>query len=454
MVIFTLDQVTTATEGNILKKKAEVFSKVITDTRLVEAGSLFVALGGERFDGHDFVRAAMEKGAAGILVSRAYTKDELSSLTVTVIEVPDTLKAYQNLAKAYRSSFDLPVIAITGSNGKTTTKDLTATVLGSRFEVLKTEANYNNEIGLPLTLFGLKPAHEVAVVEMGMRGLGQIKALADIALPTIGIVTNVGETHVELLGSIENIAAAKSELVEAIAKAGIVILNADDPYVLAMRAKAKGKVVTFGCAKDADVKASAIETVGQMTNFTCTLDGEQHDFALPMAGHHNVYNALAAIAAGRELGLSIGELQAGVAHVVAAKMRLEMSKVGAYTVINDAYNASPMSMAAAIATLAEVAPGRKVAVLGDMLELGSAAEDAHTKTGVDLAGKNVAAVITVGAMAKYIAIAACANGVKQAVACSSHQEAADALKKVLQAGDTILFKGSRGMQMEKVISLL
>lgn len=454
MVKFTLDKVIEAVKGTILKKKMEVFSKVVTDTRLVEEDALFIALCGERFDGHDFVQAAIEKGAAGILVSRTYTEDEVSALDATVIGVFDTLKAYQGLAKAYRVSFDLPVIAITGSNGKTTTKDLTAAVLGSRFQVLKTEANYNNEIGLPLTLFGLKSAHDAAVVEMGMRGLGQIKELADIALPTIGIVTNVGETHVELLESIENIAAAKSELVEAIDKKGIIILNADDPYVLAMRAKAKGKVVTFGCAADADIRASAIETVGQVTKFICKVDGNHSEFILPMVGRHNVYNALAAIAAGRELGLTIGELQAGIAGVVAAKMRLEMSKVGAYTVINDAYNASPMSMEAAIATLAEVAPERKVAVLGDMLELGFAAKEAHTKIGVNLAEKNVTVVVTVGTMAKHIVAAARKHGVKQAIACSSHQEAADALKKVLQAGDTILFKGSRGMQMEKVIVLL
>jgi len=454
MFSFTVENAKIATAGIIVKTIAHNFTKVVTDTRLVEKGSLFIALIGERFDGHAFVQQAIEKGADCIIVNCDYTKEELAQLNVTIIRVNNTLTAYQQLAKLYRNSFDIPVIAITGSNGKTTTKDLTASVLSSKFNVLKTKANYNNEIGLPLTLFSLTEEHEVAVVEMGMRGFGQIEALAKIAMPTIGIVTNVGETHIELLGSLENIAKAKGELVDAMDAHGVVILNVDNPYVREMQTQAKGKVILFGLSEGADVKASNVKTSGQETTFDCNFAGKNYSFVLPMVGRHNVYNALAAITVGFELGLTAEEMQSGLAEFTASGMRLAIGQVGDYTVINDAYNASPMSMVAAIEALKEVAGNRSIAVLGDMLELGDIAVEAHVNIGLKLAEKKIDAVITIGEMAKHIASSARENGIAQVAICDNHSQAGLVLKKILQAGDTILVKGSRSMQMEKVIELI
>lgn len=454
MAEFTLAEVLRATDGTMLKEEKHQFAHVVTDSRRILPGALFFALVGERFDGHAFVRQAAERGAAGVVVSTAMRDADLAEFPATVIRVPDTLQAYQALARSHRERFAIPVIAVTGSNGKTTTKDLTAAVLSGKLRALKTEANYNNEIGLPLTLLRLERSHEAAVVEMGMRGLGQIRALAEIALPTIGIVTNVSETHIELLGSVEHIAEAKGELVEALGADGTVILNADNPHVAAMRHKARGKVVTYGFGEACDVRAARIEARDAQTSFVCRCHGREREMILPMAGRHNVYNALAAIAVGAELGLSFDEMQAGLLDFVAASMRQQILNVGAYTVINDAYNASPTSMAAAIDTLAEVARGRKVAVLGDMLELGGVAVESHAKIGALLAERRVDAVVTVGVMAGHIADAARKAGVADAISCADHAGAAKALRDILKGGDTILVKGSRGMRMEKVIGLI
>ena len=433
-----------------------VFSDVVTDTRKIKPGVLFVALKGERFNGEDFVSDAVAKGAAGIVVSRECPAGKLEGIEVPVLKAENTLLAYQQLAHAWRMKFDLPVVAITGSNGKTTTKDLTAAVLSAKWKVLKTQANFNNEIGLPLTLLQLTKEHEAAVVEIGMRGLGQISAMAPMAAPSLGIVTNVGETHMELLGSLENIAKAKSEMVEAVPSGGTVILNADNDYVAAMRSKAKPgvRVLTFGIEREADIWGGAIRTEGQKTKFMAKFRNERHEFTLSMVGRHNVYNALAAIAAGVSFGFTAEEIQRGLDGLEVTKMRFECRQVGGYQVINDAYNASPMSMTAAIDTLAEVAKGRKIAVMGDMLELGSVAVEAHEHVGRELAEKHVDALLTRGEMGEHIAKGAEESGMQQVYRCASHEEAGKVLHKILQPGDTVLFKGSRGMQMEKIIDLL
>ncbi len=455
MASFTLAEVQAAFPAVVLQLTQNKFCDVVTDTRLVKKGVLFVALIGEKFDGHDFIQTAIEKGAAGVVVSRNYSETELRDLPITVIQAEDTLKAYQLLAKVYRRRFSIPVIAITGSNGKTTTKDFTAAVLSANFNVLKTEANFNNEIGLPKTLLQLQANHQVAVVEMGMRGFGQIAELAEIAQPTIGIVTNVGETHMEILGSLANIAKAKAELVEHLDENSVAILNADNSFVAAMQSKVKGKCITFGIDKPSDLKAGHIKTVHKnCTEFDCTFKGQSYSFVLPIVGRHNVYNVLAALAVGFTLGLSAVEMQKGLTGFAATKMRFEIQQVGLYQVINDAYNASPMSMKAALETLAEVAARRKIAVLGDMLELGSVSVAAHKNIGKLVADQKIDALITFGDMAAHIAQEARTAGVQLVYICKSHAEAGIALKEILQPEDTILFKGSRGMQMEKIIDLI
>ena len=460
MPAFTLDEVLKATGAKVVCETAGDFADVVTDTRKIAEKVLFVALKGERFNGEDFAAEALKQGAAGVIVGSGCTRENLEAAQKeqgTVLQVEDTLAAYQQIAHLHRMRFDLPVVAITGSNGKTTTKDLTAAVLSARGPVQKTQANFNNEIGLPLTLLGIEEHHTAAVVEIGMRGLHQIEALAPVAAPQVGIVTNVGETHMELLGSLENIARAKAELVEAIPAGGTVILNADNPYVAGMADKAKEgvRVITFGIENPAEVKAEAVRTEGGRTLFMVEYAKERHEYVLPMVGRHNVENALAAISAGFALGMKAEEIREGLLNLEATKMRFECQEVGPWHVVNDAYNASPMSMKAAIETLSElVKDGRKIAVMGDMLELGDVEEEAHREVGRQLAAHGFSAVVTRGKLGALIAEGAKGSGIAEAYCCESHEEAAAKLKEILQPGDTVLFKGSRGMQMEKIIELL
>lgn len=452
MADFTAAEVCAATKG--LSRggvEGDRFQGVCTDTRTVQPGNLFIALTGERFDGHEFIKQAIEKGAAGVVISK---QEMVLPEGIAVIVVENTLKALQDLAQFNRRRFQIPVIAITGSNGKTTTKDLTAAILASKLRVLKTEANFNNEIGLPRTLLNMTSEHQVAVVEMGMRGPGEIDELTKIAEPTAGIVTNVGETHIELLGSLDNIAAAKAELVEAVPPEGFVALNADNEYVQAMSSKAAGRVILYGIKESCQVQAYQIETEGLHTSFMCRCHGVTFPLSLPMVGLHNVYNTLAAVAVAWELGLRADDIQTGLAHFQPSSMRQQIERVGEYVIINDAYNASPLSMAGAITTLQQVAAGRSIAVLGDMLELGEVAVEAHRRIGQTAGQCGVDAIVTVGPLAAHIAAAAREAGVKEALSYQKHEEAGAALQRMLKPGDTILLKGSRGMKMEKILEML
>ena len=442
----------TATGGDATRQ----FTDIVTDSRRITNGVLFIAFKGEKFDGADFVQEAVAQGATGIMVREDCAEEKLIGLTVPLWRVPDTLTAYQQIARTWREKFSLPVIAVTGSNGKTTTKDLTAAVLSAKGKVHKTHANFNNEIGLPLTLLGIDADCDYAVTEIGTRGLHQIEVLAKIARPTIGIVTNVGETHLELLGTVDNIARAKSELVAAIPAGGCVILNADDARVAAMRdiAQPNVTIITYGIEKPADIRAEAIRTENDVTKFMITRQGERHEYILPLVGRHNVYNALAAIAAGFYLGLTPEEIHTGLRNLECTGMRFAVENRGLYSVVNDAYNASPLSMRAAIETLTSLAAGGKIAVLGDMLELGDDAPRLHEEIGKLLGKHNFSALITYGELAKHIANGAKTAGVAEVYTADSHQDAAQKLQEIMRPGDTILFKGSRGMQMEKIIDLV
>ncbi|MBO6178398.1 MAG: UDP-N-acetylmuramoyl-tripeptide--D-alanyl-D-alanine ligase [Selenomonadaceae bacterium] len=454
MTEFTRSEIESAIGAKQEGAVAEKFTDITTDTRKITPNSLFIALKGEKFNGEDFAFEAVEKGAAGVVVSLNCSK-KLNEKGA-IFKVPDTLSAYQKIAQAWRMRFDVPVIAITGSNGKTTTKELVAAALCPIGAIHKTAANFNNEVGLPLTLLGINEHHKAVVVEIGMRGLHQIENLAPIAAPNIGIVTNVGETHIELLGSIENIAKAKCELVEAIPAGGAVILNRDDKFVYDMRNKANDnvKVVTYGIHNDADVKAVDIGADGLNTKFKVVFGGKSYDYELPMAGEHNVYNALAAIAAGLYLGVSNEDMRKALSVATNAKMRFEVSEKDGVTFINDAYNASPLSMRAALSTLSKTYRGRKIALLGDMFELGKEEEAAHKKVGEEVAEFGIDVLITLGERAKLIAKGAKSKGVTNVTSVNTHIEAADALKEIIKRGDTVLIKGSRGMEMEKVLEFM
>lgn len=451
MAAFTLQEVEKATGGRLLYPVVDdsVFSQVETDTRAITEGALFVALKGETFDGHDYVLQAKERGAAGAVV--AENRPEYKQEGFAVVIVTDTRKAYQDLARFHRRRFSIPVIAVTGSVGKTSTRSMIAAVLSQKYRVLQTEKNFNNEIGLPKTLLQLTPEHEACVVEMGMRGLGQIAELAAIAEPDIGVVTNVGKSHIELLGSQDNIARAKSELVRALSEDGVAILNQDDSYVAAMADLCRGKVVGYGIESNAAIRASRVVCSEKGLRFACRCFDQVMDIHMPLIGSHNVYNALAAIAVGRVLGLTEHQLQKGLSEYRGMPMRQELIHLGEYTFINDAYNANPASMSEALKSLALLTKGRKIAVLGGMLELGDWTVREHEKIGAEAAELGLDALITMGSPASYIADAARKNGLGAVYTAQDHAGAADCLRQIIQPGDTVLLKGSRGFAMEKIL---
>ncbi|WP_346354583.1 UDP-N-acetylmuramoyl-tripeptide--D-alanyl-D-alanine ligase [Azotosporobacter soli] len=448
MAKFTLQEVCEATGAYVNSDEEILFSGVCTDTRKIKQGDLYVALQGENFDGHQFAAEAAQKGAAGIIAAKEITLD------IPVFKVRDTLAALQALAKFHRLRFSIPVIAITGSNGKTTTKDMVAAALASSYHVLKTQGNFNNEIGLPLTLLQLTQEHQAAVVEMGMRGLGQIRELMRIACPTHGIVTNVGETHMELLGSLEAIAAAKGELVEDLPETATVFLNYDNEYVRQMDVLAKGKVVFYGCDPASDVQALGNTYQNGRTRIDLRTREGNWQLEIPVVGRHNVYNAMAAVAVAEALGVAKEKIAAGLSSLELSAMRLHVERRGAFCIINDAYNASPMSMLAALDALKEVSIGRRVAVLGDMLELGEVAAEAHARVGQYAVQSGVEVLIALGPWAKHLAHAAKCDARSVVVYWTeSPSEAKAFLRQTLQAGDTVLLKGSRGMRMEQMMEV-
>lgn len=453
MAQFTVGELRRATGGE-LRHGADttpVFG-VSTDSRKILPGSVFIALSGENFDGHTFAGAALEKGAAGVIAAQPLSIKLPDN--AFVIQVEDTLQALQDIARYHRLRYAIPVIAVTGSNGKTTTKDMIAAVLAQKYVTLKTEANFNNEIGLPLTLLSLREEHQVAVVEMGMRGLGEIKELAKIAVPNMAVVTNVGETHMELLGSKENIALAKAELVEFLGEKGIAFLNGDDRLVKRMAERCKGEVVYYSTDSPAAVQATDIRLVaGDKTIVTVKAGEKQFPVTIPVPGRHNAINAMAAIAVALSLGMTESEIQQGLLNFVPSAMRLDIRLTHqGYKLLNDVYNASPLSMRSAVDTLNDIAAGRKIAVLGDMLELGDISTGAHLQVGKYVAEQGIDALFTLGEQGKYMA-----EGARQAarkpdyvVSFTTIEPLMEKLSAFVKAGDTILVKGSRGMRMERV----
>ena len=407
-----------------------------------------MALSGENFDGHNYCAKALELGAAGVVISH-----DVAGLpqNAVAVKVDDTLKAYQLIAKAWRDKQkNLKVVAVTGSNGKTSTKDLIAACLAVKYNVVKTEANFNNEIGLPKTLLNIKPDTEIAVVEMGMRGLGQIRALCALASPDVAVVTNVGETHMELLGSMENIARAKGEIVEGLTAQQFAVLNNDDAFVRAMADKTAAQAVAYGCGDGADVRAEnvVLNADGSEFDCVCAKTGEREHIVLPLLGEHNVYNALAAIGVAVTFNVPLAQVKTALKDVKLTGKRQEFVQIGAVTVINDAYNASPASMASALKTLHAVKSakgGRAVAVLADMLELGALSQSAHAEVGEMVAAEGVDVLITYGEEAVNIGKAAQNGGVKTFI-CKDRAE--------VRNNDIILLKGSHSMQVDGLIDLV
>ncbi|MGQ0793930.1 MAG: UDP-N-acetylmuramoyl-tripeptide--D-alanyl-D-alanine ligase [Deltaproteobacteria bacterium] len=448
-----LDFVIKATGGSLISKWEDAdFSGVSTDSRRIRRNELFFALSGDNFDGHDFVAEALANGAKGAVVEKYIAAPKSSGKIL--IHVPSALKALGDVALDWRMSFpNLKVAAITGSNGKTTTKEMTSSVLGLKFSALKNSGNFNNLIGLPLTLLKLDDSHGAAVVELGMNNFGEIEKLRDIARPDTGAITNIGRAHLEKLGGIEGVAKAKGELVERFSSNNTFVVNMDDERVASIASRINCRKITFSATSEAaDIFASEITAVDfSAIRFNILIKGRATPVQIKGIGFHNVMNALCAAGVGLSFGCSADEIVAGLERHTPPYMRLEvMDTRFGFKIINDAYNANPDSMRRAVEELSRLkGSGRAIAVVGDMLELGEASEREHRSLGEFIAGMNIDFLITHGELAS-LAFDEVRDKIPAAHA-GSHDEAASLALGFARKGDLVLIKGSRGMKMENVI---
>jgi UDP-N-acetylmuramoyl-tripeptide--D-alanyl-D-alanine ligase len=450
--------------------ESQRISQAVIDSRQATPGSLFVALPGEHVDGHDYVADAFNRGAVAALVHRTLdiecrtldvTKQSVASQALDTmtfpicIKVADSLKGLQKLATYWRARFNPRVVGITGSVGKSSTKELTWAVLRQRFHTLKNPGNLNNEIGLPLTLLGLDESHERVVLEMGMYNLGEISELCAIAAPHVGVVTNVGPTHLERLGTIEHIAQAKAELVQALPPDGVAILNQDDPFVRLMAQQTRARVFTYGLTPEADLWASNVTSEGlEGIRFVLHYQGEAIHVKVPLLGHHSVHTALRATAVALIEEMTWHEIIAGLQDSSVQLRLVSVPGVNGSILLDDTYNASPMSTIAALNLLDNLS-GRRIAVLGDMAELGDQEEEGHRRVGCR-AADTVDLLITVGPRAHMIADEARACGLASDVVIEveTNDQAIESLRQVVQPGDIVLVKGSRSMAMEEIVAAL
>ncbi len=428
---------------------------VSTDTRTLAPGELFVALKGPNFDGHAFLARAAAAGAAAAVVAADCRPPE--GLTLPLFRVADPLAALGDLAGAWRREFTLPVAAITGSSGKTTSKEMLASILATRHRVLKNQGNFNNLIGLPLTLLTLGPAHDAAVLEMGMSARGEIRRLASLTAPGVGLVTNVGPAHVGLLGSLEAVAAAKAELYEELAPSATAAVNLDDPFLAPLAGRLACRVVTFGQGGEAMVRGADLAALGSRQAFNLYLpDGQAVRPRLPVPGRHNVQNALGAAAAAWALGLSPAEIKAGLEAFTPLPGRLTVVK-GKYGpwLLDDTYNANPASVAAGVQALSVIAAGRPMGlVLGDMKELGGFADRLHYETGLAAARGGCRVVLALGEHAAEVVRGAREGGAEVAEAFCDRDRLASRGRELFSERDVVLVKGSHSMAMDQVVTLL
>ncbi len=443
--------------GEILDRFERVEIKGISiDSRAIKQGELFIAIKGERFDGHDFVPEVIKKGAWGAVVDRTTLETKYRSFVglKNIFPVKETIEALQGMAQMHREKFAIPVVGITGSNGKTTTKEMLAGILKLKGPVHKNEGNLNNHIGVPLTLLKLDRHHRSSVVEMGMSAPGEIDTLARLVRPNVGVITNIGPAHLEFLGTTDMVAQAKAEILSNLKSDGTAVLNADDRYFNALKDKCGGRVLSFGIEGDADVRACDVWQGKGFMDITLRADRSTVTVRLPAVGRHNIYNALAAAAAASAVGMTLDAVKSGLEDFSPVAMRSELKQIKGRTVLADYYNANPGSVRAALETLISLRErGMAVAVLGDMLELGDAADDAHREIGRIAARLGVDVIIAMGALAKYIIDGAIEAGMArdQVTAAGSHTEAGTLLRELSRSGDTVLIKGSRGMKMEKIL---
>lgn len=425
------------------------------DSRTLQPGAVFIAIKGNNFDGHQFIKEVINKGVIGIIVKSEFELPD--NLPRIVIKVEDTIKAIGDIARIYRNRFKGPVIAVTGTVGKTTAKEFIATVLEEKFHVHKTKGTLNNHIGVPTTLWGLESEHGVSVIELGMSGTGEIKYLADIAQPDVGVITNIGPAHLLQLGSVENIIAAKAELLTSMRGNGLVVLNRDNEYFTQLRDKTRCRFVTVGKHLESDFqtidlavdKESLIVFKILVKPFSDILEVK-----LPVIGLHNIYPALVSVAIGYGLGLKPEEIINGLAKIELPKMRLELKEIAGIKIIDDCYNANPISMASALETLSMWRDaGKKILVCSDMLELGQDACIYHKELGKQVVKSKIDRLITIGELSELVSGTAVECGMASDYVrhCKNNIEAVEVLGKWLEPGDVILVKGSRARRMEEIV---
>ena len=433
-----------ATKGELLCGNDDFSVKrVVTDSRIVQSGDLFVPFCGETFDGHDYIDNVLQNGAAAAL-----SEKDIKSENGAVIKVKSTLDALGAIAAEYLRLYPIPVVGITGSVGKTSTKDMISAVLARKFDILKSTGNHNNEIGMPLTILEKEENHNMAVLEMGMSAFGELDYLANIARPAVAVITNIGMSHIENLGSQEGILKAKLEICNYFNDENVLIVNGDDKFL--KNIKKDFPIVRYGSGENCDVRAVDIKNNGILgSSFTVSMDGKKYPAEVKAPGMHNVYNALAAIAVGVHYGISPEECIKGVAAAEMTDMRMSIEKSGETIILKDFYNAAPDSIRASLEVLKTVEGHRRVAVLGDVLEMGSFAEEEHRKLGKSV---NDAAdvLITAGENAKFIAEGAKDAGMSEVISFDDTDAAAEKIREFIKDGDCILIKASRGMKFEKI----
>jgi UDP-N-acetylmuramoyl-tripeptide--D-alanyl-D-alanine ligase len=458
-VIFFLEEVLMATGGKLLQgERSAFFQGISTDSRTLSKGELFIALKGPRYDGHQFALQALEKKAGGVMIVEEMVGDFRWNgyRPKAVIAVKDTLQALGDIARDRRRKYGTPVVALTGSNGKTTTKEMISACLETTFPILKTKGNWNNLIGVPLTLLNLTEKERVVVLEMGMNVPGEIGRLTEIAKPDVGLITNIQKVHLEGLGSLGRVKEEKGELFRRMKQDGAILVNRDDPSVIELASEFPGQKITFGIENLSDIMAQEIRLMGaEGTSFVLIIGGEEIEMTLPALGRHFVPNALAAIGIATLFGIEVKKAKEALEQFHLLPMRMEVCPLpGGAVLINDAYNANPKSMELALETLAEgKGKGRSIAVLGDMLELGDFTEEAHLQLGKKVRELSIDLLLTLGEEAPVVVASAIRHGFEpeRAKVVESHSEAISILKQVIQKGDWILIKGSRRMAMEKIV---
>jgi UDP-N-acetylmuramoyl-tripeptide--D-alanyl-D-alanine ligase len=449
----TIRDILNATGGTLLSGSEDTeINQIITDTRKLTDGSLFIPLVGEKFDGHEFIKAAFDMGAAAVLTHN----DTELLIDKTIIKVEDTLKALRDITAYYKKKYPLPTVAVTGSVGKTTTKDMLYAALSEKYNTLKTPNNFNNEIGVPITVFMLEKEHECAVIEMGMNHFGEIERLAEMGQPNVAVITNIGMSHIENLGSQEGIFKAKMEITKRFTKDNTLIVNGDDKFLSTTKGMGEYKVVYYGIDNpENDVYAKDIVNNGlKGIEFTAVVDGKDYHVEVTQPGKHNVYNALAAICVGREFGVEIEDSIRGIKNCEYTSQRLEVDEFGGMQIINDCYNASPDSIRAALSVLKCATVPRKIAILGDVLEMGEFARDAHYALGKAVVESNVDMLITAGENAEYIARGAKDCGMENVVSFPKTLDVCNYVKDVLHEGDAVLIKASHGMHFEDIYNTI